>query len=120
MDDQKDLEFVLYVVKSIVDEPDAVVAERTIDEMGVLITLTVAPDDMGQVIGREGSTAKSIRTLLRVIGARNNSRVNLKINEPEGSDRRPRKSRREEAPQEEAAEPSAAEQVDQVMDDLKL
>lgn len=80
-----DVEFVEYVVKSIVDHPDDVKVERKIDEMGVLITLQVSPEDMGQVIGRQGATAKSIRTLLRVIGARNNARVNLKIQEPEGS-----------------------------------
>lgn len=80
-----DVEFVEYVVKSIVDHPDDVKVERKIDEMGVLITLQVNPEDMGQVIGRQGATAKSIRTLLRVIGARNNARVNLKIQEPEGS-----------------------------------
>jgi len=79
-----DVEFVEYVVKSIVDHPDDVKLERTIDEMGVLITLAVNPEDMGQIIGRQGATAKSIRTLLRVIGARNNARVNLKINEPAG------------------------------------
>jgi predicted RNA-binding protein Jag len=55
--------------------------------MGVLITLDVHPEDMGMIIGREGATAKALRTLLRVIGARNNARVNLKINEPEGSER---------------------------------
>ncbi len=82
-----DVEFVEYVVKSIVDHPDDVKLDRTIDEMGVLITLNVNPEDMGQIIGRQGATAKSIRTLLRVIGARNNARVNLKINEPEGSTR---------------------------------
>jgi len=80
-----DQEFVEYVIKSIVDHPDDVVVERNIDEMGVLLTLTVNPEDMGQVIGRQGGTAKSVRTLLRVIGAKNNARVNLKINEPEGS-----------------------------------
>lgn len=80
-----DQEFVEYVVKSIVDHPEDVKIERVIDEMGVLITLSVNPEDMGQVIGRQGATAKSVRTLLRVIGARNNARVNLKIKEPEGS-----------------------------------
>lgn len=80
-----DQEFVEYVVKSIVDHPEDVKIERVIDEMGVLVTLEVNPEDMGQVIGRQGATAKSIRTLLRVIGARNNARVNLKIKEPEGS-----------------------------------
>ncbi len=79
-----DQEFVEYVVKSIVDHPDDVKAERTIDELGVLITLSVNPEDMGQVIGRQGMTAKSIRTLLRTIGAKNDARVNLKILEPEG------------------------------------
>ncbi len=84
---EHDVEFLEYVVKSIVDHPDDVKIERTIDEMGVLITLAVNPEDMGHIIGRAGGTAKSVRTLLRVIGARNNARVNLKILEPEGSGR---------------------------------
>lgn len=84
---EHDVEFLEYVIKSIVDHPDDVKLTRTIDEMGVLITLAVHPEDMGQIIGRSGATAKSIRTLLRVIGARNNARVNLKILEPEGSTR---------------------------------
>lgn len=84
---EHDVEFLEYVVKSIVDHPDDVKLTRTIDEMGVLITLAVNPEDMGHIIGRAGGTAKSIRTLLRVIGARNNARVNLKILEPEGSGR---------------------------------
>lgn len=86
----QDRDFVEYVVKQIVNNPDAVKVDRKIDEMGVLITLDVAPEDMGMVIGREGATAKALRTLLRVIGAKNNARVNLKINEPEGSTREPR------------------------------
>jgi len=84
---EKDQEFVEYVVKALVDTPKAVKANRTIDERGVLITLDVDPKDMGMIIGREGATAKAIRTLLRVVGAKNNARVNLKINEPEGSQR---------------------------------
>lgn len=84
----KDRDFVEFVVKQIANFPDDVKVERKIDEMGVLITLDVNPQDMGMVIGREGATAKAIRTLLRVIGAKNNARVNLKINEPEGSERR--------------------------------
>jgi len=84
---EKDQEFVEDVVKAIVDTPDKVSTERTIDEMGVLIKLTVDPSDMGKVIGKDGKTAKSIRTLLRVLGAKNNARVNLKIVEPEGSER---------------------------------
>ncbi|TSC71600.1 MAG: hypothetical protein G01um101438_1031 [Parcubacteria group bacterium Gr01-1014_38] len=98
---EHDVEFLEYVVKSIVDHPDDVKISRTIDEMGVLITLGVNPEDMGQIIGRQGATAKSIRTLLRVIGARNNARVNLKILEPEGSGR-------SRAPAEGAAEPPPA------------
>jgi hypothetical protein len=82
-----DQEFVEYAVKMLVSTPDMVKVNRKIDEMGVLITLDVDPKDMGMVIGREGATAKALRTLLRVIGAKNNARVNLKINEPEGSER---------------------------------
>ena len=79
---QADQEFVETVVKAIVDNPKDVKTERTVDEMGVLIQLTVNPADMGKIIGKEGRTAKSIRTLLRVLGAKNNARVNLKIVEP--------------------------------------
>ena len=80
---EKDVEFVEYVVKMVVNSPDDVTAKRTVDEMGVLVELTVNPEDMGQVIGKEGQTAKAIRTLLRVMGAKNNARINLKIIEPE-------------------------------------
>ncbi len=83
-----DRDFVEYVVKQIVANPEAVKVERRIDEMGVLITLDVDPKDMGMVIGREGATAKALRTLLRIIGAKNNARVNLKINEPAGSEKK--------------------------------
>jgi predicted RNA-binding protein YlqC (UPF0109 family) len=114
-----DQEFVEYVVKSIVDHPDDVQVARTIDEMGVLLTLTVNPEDMGQVIGRQGATAKSVRTLLRVIGAKNNARVNLKINEPEGSTRPPR--REKAAPAEVTPSDEAPKQsVDEAIDDLTL
>lgn len=81
----QDLEFVKYVVQQIVDHPDQVTVERSVDEMGVLITLKVAKEDMGKVIGKSGQTAKSIRILLRVIGSKNNARVNLKIVEPDGT-----------------------------------
>lgn len=84
-DKYTDKEFIEYVVKMLVDKPEAVKVERKIDEMGVLISLDVDAQDMGMVIGRDGMTAKALRTLLRVIGARNNARVNLKINEPIGS-----------------------------------
>ena len=83
-----DRDFVEYVVKQIVNHPGNVKVDRKIDEMGVLITLDVHPEDMGMIIGREGATAKALRTLLRVIGAKNNARVNLKINEPEGSEKK--------------------------------
>ena len=83
--DQKFLEF---IVKSIVDHPDDVRIERKVDEMGVLLLLNVNPQDMGQTVGREGNTAKAIRSLLRIVGIKNNARVNLKIEEPEGSVRR--------------------------------
>lgn len=88
MSDQKDLDFVDFVVKSIVQHPEDIKLERTVDEMGVLITLNLNPEDMGQIIGRKGQTARAIRTLLKIVGAKNNARVNLKIVEPEGS--RPR------------------------------
>jgi hypothetical protein len=84
MTDQPDAAFIEYVVKQLVEKPDAVVITRTVDEMGVLIQLAVDPADMGRVIGKEGRTAKALRTLLRVLGAKNNSRVNLKIIEPDG------------------------------------
>ena len=85
---EQDQAFLEFVVKGLVDNPDSVHINRTVDEMGVLLTLDVHPDDMGKVIGRSGNTAKAIRTLLRVVGMKNEARVNLKINEPEGSERR--------------------------------
>lgn len=84
---ERDQEFVEYVVKAIVSNPNDVTTDRTVDEMGVLITLHINPADMGYVIGRGGQTARSIRTLLKIVGAKNNARVNLKIHEPEGSRR---------------------------------
>ena len=84
MNDQAFLE---YVVKSLVDTPDDVKVTRQVDEMGVLLSLRVNPQDMGQVVGRQGATANAIRSLLRIVGIKNNARVNLKIEEPEGSTR---------------------------------
>lgn len=83
-DTYTDQELLEYVVKALADHPDEVKIERKVDEMGVLLTLKVHPDDMGQIIGREGSTARAIRTLMRIIGLKNHARVNLKIEEPEG------------------------------------
>jgi len=105
-----DQQFVEYVVKSLVENPDAVKVERSVDDMGVLLELTVDPNDMGKVIGKAGATAKSIRTLLRVLGAKSDERVNLKIVEPEGSER-PERPAREEAPKEEK---SVEEEVEEV------
>jgi len=105
--EEADKIFLEYVVKALVDNPNDVKIDRTVDEMGVLISLTVNPLDMGKIIGRMGNTAKAIRTLLRIIGMKNNARVNLKINEPEGgSNERPPK-------------PTEASSVDAAMEDLK-
>lgn len=81
-----DKEFVEYVVKALVSHPEAVVVKRSVDDLGVLLELSVDPDDMGKVIGKAGATAKSLRTLLRVLGSRHDARVNLKIIEPDGSE----------------------------------
>ena len=80
-----DVQFLEYVVKALVSHPDDIKIKRTVDEMGVLMSLDVHPDDMGKVIGRSGNTAKAIRILLRVVGMKNNARINLKINEPAGA-----------------------------------
>ncbi|MBP6904937.1 KH domain-containing protein [Candidatus Woesebacteria bacterium] len=84
-----DKEFLELVVKALVENPADVVIDRTVDEMGVLLTLSVNQNDMGKIIGRQGNTAKAIRTLLRVVGMKHNARVNLKINEPEGYQKQP-------------------------------
>lgn len=85
---EQDQQFVEFLVKALVDHPEDVKTERVVDEMGVLVTLHLNQQDMGQVIGRMGQTAKAIRTLLRVVGAKHKARVNLKIYEPEGSPHR--------------------------------
>ncbi len=81
---EQDSQFLDYVIKALVEFPADVKIIRTVDEMGVLMTLDVNQADMGKIIGREGNTAKAIRALLRVVGMKNNARVNLKINEPVG------------------------------------
>ncbi|OHA59592.1 MAG: hypothetical protein A2589_01895 [Candidatus Vogelbacteria bacterium RIFOXYD1_FULL_46_19] len=101
-----DKDFLEMVVKALVDHPQDVKVDRKVDEMGVLITLDVHSEDMGKIIGRQGNTAKAIRTLLRVVGMKNNARVNLKINEPVGGLR--------------AETISASASVDQAMEDLKM
>ena len=84
---ERDQQFLEYIIKALVEHPDEVKIERSVDEMGVLLRLTVNKDDMGKIIGRSGATAKAIRTVLRVVGMKNDARVNLKIEEPEGSTR---------------------------------
>jgi predicted RNA-binding protein YlqC (UPF0109 family) len=84
MADDHDRQFVEYIIKSIVTKPEAVSVDRTVDELGVLLTVKVAPEDMGLLIGRSGSTAKAVRTLARIVGMRANARVNVRIEEPEG------------------------------------
>ncbi|MFA5029798.1 MAG: KH domain-containing protein [Patescibacteria group bacterium] len=82
---EKDQKFVEMIVKEIVANPNDVKVDRTVDERGVLLTLNVNSGDIGYVIGKQGQTARAIRTLAKIVGAKNNARVNLKINEPEGS-----------------------------------
>ena len=79
MDNSIDQQFVEYVVKSLVGKPDEVKVERSVDEKGVLLELTVDPEDLGRVIGKRGATAQSLRTLLRALGTKNDARYNLKI-----------------------------------------
>ena len=112
--EEADKIFLEYVVKALVDNPNDIKIDRTVDEMGVLITLTVNPADMGKIIGRMGNTAKAIRTLLRIIGMKNNARVNLKINEPEGGMRPEHKSEASYV----SPKPTM-KTVDQAMEDLK-
>ncbi len=112
-----DTQFLEYVIKALVEHPNDVKIKRTVDEMGVLMTLDVHPDDMGKVIGRSGNTAKAIRILLRVVGMKNNARVNLKINEPQGS------ASSYSAPEPQSSAPREShvtKTVDEAMEDLNL
>lgn len=104
--------FLEHVVTNLVDHPEAVKVNKTVDEMGVLLTLDVHPEDMGKIIGRKGATAKAIRTLLRVVGMKNNARVNMKILEPEGGMRAA-----ESAPASDMA--SATADMDAAINDIK-
>src|ERR1700688_1652279 len=120
---ERDQEFLEFVVKGLVDHPEEVKVSRVVDEMGVLLTLDLHPDDMGKVIGRSGNTAKAIRTLLRVVGMKHNARVNLKINEPVGSTHGPSHNERGSAAQgwdgtHEAPATPAMKSVDEAMDEL--
>ncbi len=130
-EENKDVQFVETVTKMLVEQPDMVEVNRTVDDLGVLITLKVAAADMATIIGREGRAAKAVRTLLRIIGAKKNERVNLKIVEPEGSEHESAPARQvseapaeeipaEEAPVEEAPiEEAPAEQPeDDILGDI--
>ena len=96
---QADQEFLEFVVKALVDHPEDVKIGRKVDEMGVLLSLKVNPEDMGQIIGKAGATARAIRSLVRIVGLKNHARVNLKIEEPEGA-ARPARGRRAPAGEE--------------------
>lgn len=108
-----DQQFVEYIVKTLVNNPDKVSVERKIDEKGVLLSLTVDPEDVGRVIGRRGATAQSIRVLLRALGTKQDARYNLKIvnTDEEGGERPARapKKEKEEVPVEETAEEAVGE-----------
>ena len=121
---QEDQQFLETVVKALVDHPDDVKINRTVDEMGVLLTLDVNAEDMGKIIGRSGNTAKAIRTLLRVVGMKHDARVNLKINEPEGGKGMAMAADATAAMEPEADEGSAVaaepKDLDQAIDDLKI
>lgn len=110
-----DVQFLEYIVKVLVNHPDDVKIKRTVDEMGVLMSLDVNPEDMGRVIGRAGNTAKAIRILLRVVGMKNNARINLKINEPSG---KVGTSSWQSQPESSVSNPSKT--LDEAMDDLNL
>lgn len=115
-----DEQFVEFVVKSLVTKPDAVQVVRTIDEKGVLLELTVDPEDLGRVIGKRGATAQSIRTLLRALGTKNDARYNLKIvdNGVEGPRREERDDRRDEKSETEEPVEKQAEAQTQADDDV--
>jgi len=115
---QQDQQFLEFVIKALVDAPDQVKVVRTVDEMGVLLTLEVGAADMGKIIGRQGNTAKAVRTLLRVVGMKHNSRVNLKINEPVGGLKDPERIAAE-TPAVPLSTPNS-KTVDEAMADLKL
>lgn len=115
---EEDQGFLEYVVKALVDHPESVKVDRTVDEMGVLLTLDVHSEDMGKIIGRSGNTAKAIRTLLRVVGMKHNARVNLKINEPEGGLRS--REAGAAAPATGSATAEVTKSLDEAMEDLKL
>ncbi len=118
MDTHEDKQFLETLVKALVDHPESVRINRTVDEMGVLLTLDVHAEDMGKIIGRSGNTAKAIRTLLRVVGMKHDARVNLKINEPEGG--RGMNQEMSEAMREDNPSASVPKTLDEAIEDLKI
>ena len=118
MDTHEDKQFLESLVTSLVDHPESVKINRTVDEMGVPLTLDVHADDMGKIIGRSGNTAKAIRTLLRVVGMKHDARVNLKINEPEGG--KGMDGEMKDAMQEDNGGGAEEKSLDQAIDDLKI
>ncbi len=125
-----DQQFVEYIVKTLVNNPDKVSIDRTIDEKGVLLSLEVDPEDVGRIIGRRGATAQSIRTLLRALGTKNDARYNLKIvnnddyegkhadNDEEAPEEAEEETAETEAPTSDLAEKTRAELAD--LDDLDI
>lgn len=119
MSNSIDQQFIEFVVKSLVNNPEAVKIERTIDEKGVLLELTVDPEDLGRVIGKRGATAQSLRTLLRALGTKNEARYNLKIVD-NGEPRPPREDRDDrsgERDSEEVSEETVAPTTSTAVDD---
>jgi uncharacterized protein len=108
---EPDRAFLEYAVKALVDHPESVETTRTIDQMGVLLTLVVHQDDMGKIIGKSGKTAEALRILLRVVGMKGNARVNLKINEPVGG-------KKESSYAEDMKDKKEVKTVDQVVDEI--
>jgi uncharacterized protein len=114
-----DQQFIEFVVKSLVGKPDAVQVKRTIDEKGVLLELTVDPEDLGRVIGKRGATAQSLRTLLRALGTKNDARYNLKIvdNGPSDGERAAQKPAAETSAPVAEAEAPAENDEDEIAED---
>ena len=114
-----DQQFVEYIVKTLVNNPEKVAIERTIDEKGVLLSLTVDPEDVGRVIGKRGVTAQAIRVLLRALGTKQDARYNLKIVNTDSEDGESRSAKSEAPAKEEKAEEVEDEEVEEVEDDTE-
>ena len=108
-----DQQFVEYIVKTLVNNPEKVVVERKIDEKGVLLSLTVDPEDVGRVIGKRGVTAQAIRVLLRALGTKQDARYNLKIVNTDSEHESHREEKSEDEPREEVAEEETVETVEE-------